>query len=151
MTNFHEKDDYFSGRGVTASQKATIRAFDRFYSMFPSFLDVFPDEDAFLAFAFWYYFQTSVIPGNRRLSECNDSNNWVYSLKNLRNKTNRPGKVLVSAFKVVSVMNVTIRPLPMSRITFNLILNISRKRMLLRGTMKWVRLTICFILLFNII
>ena len=53
MTNVHEKDDHFSGRGVTASQKATIRAFDKFYSMFPSFLDVFPDEDAFLTFAFW--------------------------------------------------------------------------------------------------
>ena len=53
MTNYHEKDDHFSGRGVTASQKATIRAFDKFYSMFPSFLDVFPDEDAFLTFAFW--------------------------------------------------------------------------------------------------
>ena len=32
------------GRGVTASQKATIRAFDKFYSMFPSFLDIFPGE-----------------------------------------------------------------------------------------------------------
>jgi len=54
MTNFHEKNDHFGGgRGVTASQKATIRAFDKFYSMFPSFLDVFPDEDAFLTFAFW--------------------------------------------------------------------------------------------------
>ena len=53
MTNFHEKDDHFGGRGVTRSQKATIKAFDKFYSMFPSFLDVFPDEDAFLTFAFW--------------------------------------------------------------------------------------------------
>ena len=52
--NFHEKNDHFGGgRGVTANQKATIRAFDKFYSMFPSFLDVFPDEDAFLTFAFW--------------------------------------------------------------------------------------------------
>ena len=54
MTQYHEQDDhYFSGRGVTASQKATLRAFDRFYSMFPAFLDVFPDEDSFLTFAFW--------------------------------------------------------------------------------------------------
>ena len=34
------------GRGVTANQKATIRAFDKFYSMFPSFLDIFPGGDA---------------------------------------------------------------------------------------------------------
>ena len=55
MTNFHEKNDHFGGgRGVTASQKATIKAFDKFYSMFPSFLDVFPDEEAFLTFAFWW-------------------------------------------------------------------------------------------------
>lgn len=54
MTQYHEQDDHhFSGRGVTASQKATLRAFDRFYSMFPAFLDVFPDEDSFLTFAFW--------------------------------------------------------------------------------------------------
>jgi len=53
MTNFHEKNDHVGGRGVTANQKATIRAFDKFYSMFPAFLDVFPDEDAFLTFAFW--------------------------------------------------------------------------------------------------
>ena len=54
MTNFHEKNDHVGGRGVTANQKATIRAFDKFYSMFPAFLDVFPDEDAFLTFAFWW-------------------------------------------------------------------------------------------------
>jgi hypothetical protein len=53
MTHFHESGDHFNGRGVTASQKATMRAFDRFYAMFPSFLDIFPDEDAFLTFAFW--------------------------------------------------------------------------------------------------
>jgi hypothetical protein len=53
MTHFHESGDHFNGRGVTASQKATMRAFDRFYAMFPSFLDIFPDEDAFLSFALW--------------------------------------------------------------------------------------------------
>ena len=41
----------YDKRGVTANQKATLRAFDRFYSWFPSFLDIFPDEDAFLNFA----------------------------------------------------------------------------------------------------
>lgn len=56
MSHFDHKPsskDSFS-RGVTANQKATIRAFDKFYSMFPSFLDIFPDEDAFLSFAFWF-------------------------------------------------------------------------------------------------
>ena len=52
-----EKTEHF-GRGVTANQKATIRAFDKFYSMFPSFLDIFPDEDAFLNFAFWFVILT---------------------------------------------------------------------------------------------
>lgn len=54
-----EQTQHF-GRGVTASQKATIRAFDKFYSMFPSFLDIFPDEDAFLSFAFWFVLTTLV-------------------------------------------------------------------------------------------
>ena len=48
------------GRGVTANQKATIRAFDKFYSMFPSFLDLFPDEDAFLDFVFYFFILTII-------------------------------------------------------------------------------------------
>lgn len=57
--NPHQKEDHF-GRGVTANQKATIRAFDKFYSWFPSFLDVFPDEDAWLNFVFWFVLATIV-------------------------------------------------------------------------------------------
>ena len=53
------KSDHF-GRGVTRNQKATIQAFDRFYSFFPSFIDIFPDEDAFLNFAFWFVVCTFV-------------------------------------------------------------------------------------------
>eukprot|EP00096_Caligus_rogercresseyi_P014131 TRINITY_DN6660_c0_g1_i1.p2 TRINITY_DN6660_c0_g1~~TRINITY_DN6660_c0_g1_i1.p2 ORF type:complete len:464 (-),score=68.06 TRINITY_DN6660_c0_g1_i1:1623-3014(-) len=45
----NQKEDSF-GRGVTRSQKATIQAFDKLYSMFPSFIDVFPDEEAFFKF-----------------------------------------------------------------------------------------------------
>ena len=58
--NPYQKEDHF-GRGVTASQKATIRAFDKFYSWFPSFLDVFPDEDAWLNFVFWFVLATIVV------------------------------------------------------------------------------------------
>ena len=58
--NPYQKEDHF-GRGVTASQKATIRAFDKFYSWFPSFLDVFPDEDAWLNFVFWFVLATLVV------------------------------------------------------------------------------------------
>ena len=58
--NPHQKEDHF-GRGVTANQKATIRAFDKFYSWFPSFLDVFPDEDAWLNFVFWFVLATIVV------------------------------------------------------------------------------------------
>ena len=58
--NPYQKEDHF-GRGVTASQKATIRAFDKFYSWFPSFLDVFPDEDAWLSFVFWFVLATIVV------------------------------------------------------------------------------------------
>ena len=42
------------GRGVTASQKATIRAFDYFHAKIPAFLDLFPDEEAWLNFVFWF-------------------------------------------------------------------------------------------------
>ena len=51
------------GGGVhhTRSQKATIRAFDKFYSWFPSFLDMFPDEEAFVNFAFWFVVFTIVM------------------------------------------------------------------------------------------
>jgi hypothetical protein len=38
----------------------TPQAFDKFYSWFPSFLDMFPDEDAFLNFAFWFVILTIV-------------------------------------------------------------------------------------------
>ena len=41
----------YDGPFVTRGQKATLRAYDRVYGMIPSFLDIFPDEDAFLAFA----------------------------------------------------------------------------------------------------
>ncbi len=59
MTQFHQGPDNF-GRGVTKSQKATMRAFDRFYNWFPSFLDIFPDEDAWLTFVFWFVLATIV-------------------------------------------------------------------------------------------
>ena len=39
---------------VSRNQKGTIKAFDKFYSWFPSFLDIFPDEESFLNFAFWF-------------------------------------------------------------------------------------------------
>jgi hypothetical protein len=48
------------GRGATASQKALTKAFDKFYNMFPSFLDVFPDEDAFLSFVTYFVLITLV-------------------------------------------------------------------------------------------
>ena len=35
-----------------------LKAFDKFYSWFPSFLDIFPDEEAFLNFAFWFVILT---------------------------------------------------------------------------------------------
>ena len=57
--NPYQKADHF-GRGVTANQKATIRAFDKFYSWFPSFLDIFPDEDAWLNFVFIFVVATIV-------------------------------------------------------------------------------------------
>jgi len=60
LSNPYQKEDSF-GRGVTANQKATIRAFDKFYSWFPSFLDLFPDEDAFLSFVFWFVLGTIVV------------------------------------------------------------------------------------------
>ena len=37
-----------------------LQAFDKFYSWCPSFLDVFPDEDAFLNFALWFVVCTIV-------------------------------------------------------------------------------------------
>ncbi len=58
MSHFHSirgsVEDDLEGNRYTASQKATIRAFDKVYSWFPSFLDVFPDEDAFLEFVFYF-------------------------------------------------------------------------------------------------
>jgi len=44
MAHYSDKDDHFDHRGVTASQKATIKAFDKFYAMLPSFLDIFPGK-----------------------------------------------------------------------------------------------------------
>ena len=57
--NPNSKPDHF-GAHITKNQKATIKAFDKFYSWFPSFLDVFPDEEAFLNFAFWFVICTIV-------------------------------------------------------------------------------------------
>lgn len=54
----YEEVPYEFRRGVTESQKATIRAFDRFYGMLPSFLDIFPDEEAFLHFALCFVIAT---------------------------------------------------------------------------------------------
>ncbi len=59
--SLHQNKNGEFHRGVTANQKATIRAFDKFYSMFPAFLDLFPDEDAFLEFAFWFVAATVVM------------------------------------------------------------------------------------------
>merc|ERR1712126_584515 len=57
----YSEQDNFGGRvHHTRNQKATIKAFDKFYSWFPSFLDIFPDEDAFLNFAFWFVILTIV-------------------------------------------------------------------------------------------
>ena len=42
-------------------QKGTIKAFDKFYSWFPAFLDMFPDEEAFLNFAFWFVIATIAV------------------------------------------------------------------------------------------
>ena len=42
-------------------QKGTIKAFDKFYSWFPAFLDMFPDEEAFLTFAFWFVITTIAV------------------------------------------------------------------------------------------
>ena len=52
--------DLYDGPFVTRGQKATLRAYDKFYDMLPSFLDVFPDEDAFLNFAFYFVMCTIV-------------------------------------------------------------------------------------------
>merc|ERR1711997_948242 len=57
MSNRHpySAEDRFGGQyHYTKNQKGTIKAFDKFYSWFPSFLDIFPDEDSFLNFAFWF-------------------------------------------------------------------------------------------------
>lgn len=48
-------------RRYTANQRATIRAYDRFYNMMPSFLDLFPDEDAFLSFAAMFVASTLIV------------------------------------------------------------------------------------------
>ena len=47
---YSSPDNFGGGVHHTRSQKATIRAFDKFYSWFPSFLDMFPDEEAFVNF-----------------------------------------------------------------------------------------------------
>jgi hypothetical protein len=60
ISSVHQTKDGQFHRGVTANQKATMRAFDKFYSMFPHFLDIFPDEDAFLDFAFYFCIVTVV-------------------------------------------------------------------------------------------
>ena len=49
------------GRGVSANQKATIRAFDYFHAKIPAFLDLFPDEEAWLNFVFWFVLGTIVV------------------------------------------------------------------------------------------
>ncbi len=46
------------GPRYTRSQRAAVKAYDRFYSWFPAFLDMFPDEDAFLEFAFYFILTT---------------------------------------------------------------------------------------------
>ena len=60
ISTVHQTKDGEFQRGVTANQKATLKAFDRFYGMFPTFLDLFPDEDAFLEFAIWFVALTIV-------------------------------------------------------------------------------------------
>ena len=58
---YSSPDSFGGGVHHTRSQKATIRAFDKFYSWFPSFLDMFPDEEAFVNFAFWFVVFTIVM------------------------------------------------------------------------------------------
>merc|ERR1712086_472158 len=63
MSNRHPyaaPDGFGGGVHHTRNQKATIKAFDKFYSWFPAFLDIFPDEEAFLNFAFWFIILTIV-------------------------------------------------------------------------------------------
>merc|ERR1712212_1330137 len=63
MSNRHPyaaPDGFGGGVHHTRNQKATIKAFDKFYSWFPAFLDIFPDEEAFLNFAFWFVILTIV-------------------------------------------------------------------------------------------
>ena len=63
MSNRHPyaaPDGFGGGVHHTRNQKATIKAFDKFYSWFPAFLDIFPDEEAFLNFAFWLIVLTVV-------------------------------------------------------------------------------------------
>ena len=55
---YSSPDNFGGGVHHTSSQNATIRAFDKFYSWFPSFLDMFPDEEAFVNFAFWFVILT---------------------------------------------------------------------------------------------
>ena len=55
---YSEVDSFGGGVHHTRSQKATIRAFDKFYSWFPAFLDMFPDEETFLNFAFAFVLLT---------------------------------------------------------------------------------------------
>ena len=72
MTTRHpyaSPDGFGGGVHHTQNQKATIKAFDKFYSWFPAFLDIFPDEEAFLNFAFWFFgikiHQDKTLPGLR--------------------------------------------------------------------------------------
>jgi len=64
MSNKHpySAEDRFGGQyHYTKKQKGTIKAFDKFYSWFPAFLDMFPDEEAFLNFAFWFVIATIAV------------------------------------------------------------------------------------------
>jgi len=57
---YSEKDSFGGNVHHTRNQKATIKAFDKFYSWFPSFLDMFPDEETFLNFALWFVVLTII-------------------------------------------------------------------------------------------
>ena len=52
---------YSHSKYIHRKQKGTIKAFDKFYSWFPAFLDMFPDEEAFLTFAFWFVIATVAV------------------------------------------------------------------------------------------
>ena len=58
--NPNAKPDHFGGH-INTNKKGTIVAFDHFYSWFPSFLDMFPDEEAFVNFYFGFVIVTIVL------------------------------------------------------------------------------------------